>query len=325
MNKKTHPKIRCVLVWLALAFAANTFAIDAQQPVVSRDGVTVTVHDVDAYMQKIPPDKWAGFINSAERIESMLRDLLRTKQLAKQARDLKLDQKPLARARLDLAAEDALAKLRFDEFVNSIKVPDLNQLAQEEYRAHKDQYMIPANVTVRHILIDTKDRSDADARKLAETVRAEAVANPADFVALVEKYSDDDSKAMNKGEIKDATSSKYAKEFSAAAGKLDKDHPISPVVKTRFGYHILQLVDMVPARQQTFDEVQSRILDGLRKQYIEDQKRDFFGSLTAEKMTPYPDAIAALHARYFTTGGVPVENPQAPAATSDEKAATPAQ
>ena len=53
-----------------------------EQPVVSQGGATVTLGDVDAFMQHIPAEKRTGFVNSAERIETMLKDILRTKQLA---------------------------------------------------------------------------------------------------------------------------------------------------------------------------------------------------------------------------------------------------
>ncbi|MGH8041693.1 MAG: peptidylprolyl isomerase [Rudaea sp.] len=302
----------CLLVLANAAVAAAT--VDASRPVVSQGGATVTVGDVDAYMARLPAEKWAGFISSADRIESMLRDLLRTKQLALQAREMKLDQDPQVQGQLALAQDDALAKIRFDAFTKTIKVPDLGQLAKEEYLSHKDQYVVPADVTVQQVLIGTKDRSDEDAKKLAESVRTQALADLAHFEELVQKYSDDPSKASNKGMMKDATSSKYVKEFGEAAGKLSAKNPISPIVKTRFGYHILKFIDATPAKQKSFDEVKAQILDSLDKQYIVDQRKDFLNQLSNQKMTPYPDAIASLHDRYFTGTGVPVDAPaKAPA------------
>jgi peptidyl-prolyl cis-trans isomerase C len=325
MKIKTHRIAALLGLGLALVTSAQAApASAAAENVVSQGGVTITLADVDAYMQRIPADKWPGFISNADRIESMLRDLLRTKQLAQQARQMKLDQSPQVQDQLALAQDDVLAKLRFDAFTKSIKVPDLTQLAKEEYLSHKDQYVVPANVTVQHVLIAVnKDRSADETKALAEKVRAEAVADPAQFQALVDKYSDDKSKASNHGTMKNATSSQYAKEFAEAAGKLSAKDPISPVVKTRFGYHILKFVDSTPAKQQTFDEVKDKILDGLRQQYIADQRRDFLNQLSNQKMTPYPDAIASLHARYFTGGGVPVEAPVQPQPPATDAASAP--
>ncbi|MBS0571403.1 MAG: peptidylprolyl isomerase [Proteobacteria bacterium] len=297
------------LVTLAIQVWARTTTLPVSSAVVSQSGATVTLGDVDAYMARIPADKWAGFVSSAERIESMLKDILRTKQLAQQARDLKLDQSPSVKAQIAYSEDEVLAKLRFKAFVDSIKVPDLSQLAKEEYLSHKDQYLVPANVTVQQILISTDGRTDDNARKLAETVRIAAAADPDHFDALVEQYSDDPSKDAKKGLIKDATSSKLMSPIANAAGELSVAMPISPVIKTKYGYHVLKLVASVPPRQQTFDEVKSQLVEGLDKQYIADQKKDFLNHLAGQEMTPYPDAIAALHARYFTGTGTPVQDP----------------
>ena len=279
-------------------------------PVVSQGGVTVTIGDVDAYMQRIPADKWAGFVSNADRIESMLKDILRTKMLAAQAVEMKLDKTVSAQSQLQLAHDDVLARLRMIEFNDSIKVPDLNQLAKERYIANKDRYVIPAEVTVQHILISKNGRSDAAALALAEQVREKAIAHPEQYDALVMQYSDDPSKDANKGVMKDANSDKFVPEFAKAAGTLTAANPISPPVKTKFGYHILKLVSTTPAQQQSFDEVKLGIIEELKKNYISEQKQVFLSNLAAQEMTPYPDAIAALHGRYFTGTGLPVENPQ---------------
>lgn len=267
----------------------------------------MTLGDVDAYMARIPREKWAGFVSSGDRIETMLRDILRTKQLAAQARELKLDQDPTVKAQIAYAEDDVLAKNRFQAYTDSIKAPDLSQLAKEEYLANKDQYLIPANVKVQQILISTDGRTDEDARKLADTVRAEAIANPAKFEDLVMKYSDDPQKDLKKGIVKDATSSKLVPPFAKAAGELLVPGSISPIVKTSYGYHILKLVERTPARQRTFDEVKAEIVERLSKQYIAQQRTDFLNKLSSQDMKPYPDVIASLHDRYFKVADAPVD------------------
>jgi peptidyl-prolyl cis-trans isomerase C len=269
-----------------------------EQPVVSQGGATVTLGDVDAFMQHIPAEKRVGFVNSAERIEGMLKDILRTKELALQARQLKLDQSVEARFALKLAEDDALAKMRLMQFNSDLKVPDLNALSREEYLAHKDRYVIPADVTVQHVLISVQGRSVEDALKLAETVRAEAVRDPSVFEDLVQKYSDDPSKASNHGRMKDATSEKYVAEFAKAAGALTQAAPISPPVKTKFGYHILKLLDRKPEQQQTFEQAKDKILANLRDQYISDQRRNFLNELSNKPLEPNPEVIGSLHERY---------------------------
>lgn len=316
---KLHTTVALIVALTAAAMvprsaAAADVGASLAEPVVAQGGVTITIGDVDAYMARIPADKWAGFVSSGTRIESMLKDLLRVKQLAQQARDMKLDADPEVQSKLALAQDTLLANIRAEAFAKSIRVPDLTQLAKEEYLTHKDQYVIPADFVVQQILIMAHQRSDDEAQKLADTVRAQAVTDPAHFEDLVEKYSEDPTKAKNKGVMKDATSKKYAPQFAKAAGELTEANPVSPVVKTKFGYHILKLMSSTPARQQTFAEAKDTILEGLNKQYVMDQNKDFLNQLSNQKMTPYPDAIASLHDRYYTGTGVPLAAPAKPSA-----------
>lgn len=282
---------------VALTAAAATLASDTR--VVSQGGVGITVGDVDGYMNRVPREKWSGFIESAERIEGLLRNVLRTKQLAQQALDLKLDQDPQVRAQLRYAQDEVLAHARLDRFTKELKIPDLNQLAKERYTAQKAQFAIPARVTVQHLLIGTGERPEAEARALAEHVRDEAMKDPDQFDALVEKYSEDPSKANNHGKMVDATSSKYVPEFARAADALTEKTPISPLVKTKFGFHVIKLLNRQPERQQTFDQVKDKLLADLREQYVSDQRRDFLNQLSNQVLDPNPDAVAALHDRYF--------------------------
>jgi len=307
--------VLCVVLCAAAEQAAAVGAADA---VVTQGGVTVTVADVDAYMARIPHDKWGGFVSSADRIENMLQNLLRTKQLAQQARDLKLDQKPEASAALALARDEQLAKMRLENFSADLKVPNMDQLAKEQYQSHKDQYLTPAKVAVQHVLIGIPKHSEEEAKKIADAVRAEAVRDPARFDALVEQYSDDPSKASNHGHMEDATSSKYATEFARAAGELSLKQPISEPAKTKFGYHILKLVDLQPGKQQAFAEVKDKIVAGLRDQYASDQRRNFLNELSNQVMDPKPEAIAALHDRYAQAAGTADAAP----AGADEAAAS---
>lgn len=312
--------VLCTAVLCGVACAAtieSAAAVEAADAVVTQGGATVTVADVDAYMARIPHDKWGGFVSSADRIESMLHNLLRTKQLAQQARELKLDQTAQASAALALARDEQLARMRLEKFSADIKPPNLDQLAKEQYQSHKDQYVIPAKVTVQHVLIGIPKHSEDDAKKLADTVRAEAVRDPAHFDALIDQYSDDASKASNHGRMEDATSSKYVAEFARAAGELSLKQPISEPVKTKFGYHILKLIDLQPGKQQTFTEVKDKIVAGLRDQYASDQRRNFLNELSNQPMDPKPDAIAALHDRYAQAADAAEAAPAAAAEGSD--------
>jgi parvulin-like peptidyl-prolyl isomerase len=153
-------------------------------------------------------------------------------------------------------------------------------------------------VDVKHILIGTKQRSEADAKALADKLYAELKQNPAAFDADVEKYSDDPSKAKNHGLIPDATSPSYVAEFRGAAGKLHKVGEISSPVKSQFGYHILKAVKIVPAQPRSFDQVRAPLVQKLRADYIAQKVQDHIDGVRSRALDADPDLVASLRTRY---------------------------
>jgi parvulin-like peptidyl-prolyl isomerase len=303
------------------AIPASAFAADASMPadqvVVSRGGVDLTLGDIDAYMQTVPDKDRTTLMSDAHRAETVVLNLLRTKQLANQAREMKLDQRADVRYLIQTAENDILAKARMDAFVASLKMPDFNQLAKEVYATHPKDYLVPARVDVQHILISTAKHPDAEALATAEDVRKQALANPDSFTDLVEKYSDDGSKTKNEGKIENATNGKLVPEFEKAARELKKVGEISPVTKTSYGYHVLKLIALTPSKQQTFAEVQPTIVETLKSQYIDKQRVQLLDDFAREKNSTNTDVFASLATRYDKPG-TPATPPQMPTMPSNE-------
>lgn len=303
--------VAAVLVASAsLSVCAADARLPADQVVVSRGGVDLTLGDIDAYMQTVPEKDRSTLMGDAHRAETVVLNLLRTKQLAKQAHDMKLDQRESVRYQLSTAESNVLAQARMDEFVANLKMPDFNQLAKELYVSHPKDYIVPARVDVQHILIGTDKHSDLEAHDLAENVRKQAQANPDSFKDLVMKYSDDPSKDRNEGVIENATTGKLVPEFVQGAKALKTKGEISPVVKTKYGYHVLKLIANTPARQQTLAEVQPSLVDMLKSQYIDKERVQLLDQMAAEKNVTNPDAFASLSKRYEVPGAAaPSANP----------------
>ncbi len=102
----------------------------------------------------------------------------------------------------------------------------------------------PATVEVGQIVIDPPVSAELDeyARKRIEDIRNEIVVEGKSFEALAGLYSDDPGSRDNGGRYNDVTrTGGWAPEFVAAAFKLQNGE-VSPVVKTQFGYHIIQMI-----------------------------------------------------------------------------------
>lgn len=290
---------------LLVGAAGQAWSADADVVLTTQGGVKLTLADVDGFMQGVPADKRSGFLGDNKRIEQLITTTLREKQLAEQALALKLDQDASVQNRIAFATRQILAAKRVEVYEKSLPIPALDVAAKEQYNVNKSQYMTPADVEVQHILIGNEGKMDLEVKALAEKVRAEAVANPAAFDELVQKYSDDPSKKENKGILHDATSEKYVAPFAAAAKSLTKPNEISPLVQTQFGYHIVRLVKIHPPRQQTFAEVKDKIEAKLKDEYVTERRRSLLSTLDKEQPTANPDLVEILRKHYASAETTP--------------------
>ncbi|MGA8277037.1 MAG: peptidylprolyl isomerase, partial [Rhodanobacteraceae bacterium] len=146
---------------------------------------------------------------------------------------------------------------------------------------------------------------EEEAKTLAQTIESEARAHPDQFGDLVEKYSDDPSKSDNHGLMTDVGSGRYDPAFAEAAAALKKPGDVSPIVKTRYGFHILKLISHASDRQQTFAEVKDKIIEKLRSDYIEKAVANHTDKLRNQKLDANPDLVASLRTRYESKPATP--------------------
>lgn len=294
---------------------AQTTPPAAPAAVVATQGsVSVTLEDLDAFAARMPIGQRAGFFNSPTRIEGVITNLLVQKQLANEARKAGLDRDPEVARQVALATDDTLGNARLQRFRADVKVPDFSELAQEEYLAHKENYATAGKLTVKHVLIATKSRSAAEAKTIADTVAKEAKAYPDQFDALIEKYSDDSSKAANHGLMEQVgEKGKYAAEFTKAAKALGKPGDISPVVSTAYGFHVLRLVERTPDHQRSFDEVRLEIVARLGSEYVDKAVKNHTDELRNQPMDANADVVASLRTRYGKSPTIPSDISTPPA------------
>lgn len=313
MNRDSRRGWTARLVTLLLSVLAYGAALAQEQPadVVATQGAgVVTLADIDAYVEHLPEANRASFFDSPRRIQSLLRNLLLQKQLAKAAIEAGLDQKPEFQAPLGQATDAALAKAETERFRESLPKPDVAQLAKEEYLAHRETYASAEVLDVKHILISTGTRGEAEAQALATDVLEQARKDPARFDELIQTYSEESHKAENKGLMHDAGGKEHAPEFSAAARALANPGDLSPVVKSKYGFHVLQLVARTPAKQAAFDDVREQIEAKMLKDYIESAVRRRTDELQNLPIDANPALVESLRTRYAPPAAAPTDAPK---------------
>lgn len=141
-------------------------------------------------------------------------------------------------------------------------------------------------IKVRHILIKSGEGGlpDAQAKEKAEKVLAEVKANPAKMADLAKKYSDDGNKAQG-GFYDWKPANYYVTPFSVGAFEAGKGKVNPGVVKTSFGYHIMQLLDERPSKTAPPD------LKTNSAKYIDEYKAREVGSLVQAEVDAAKNGI----------------------------------
>jgi peptidyl-prolyl cis-trans isomerase SurA len=103
--------------------------------------------------------------------------------------------------------------------------------------------VIPAKYEISIIQLDPPSNEDnkAEARQKLLDIRSQILAGKS-FNVLAMLYSEDPESAKNGGEIGFMTRGELAKEYADAAFSLTKN-TVSKIVETKFGFHIIQLIE----------------------------------------------------------------------------------
>lgn len=131
------------------------------------------------------------------------------------------------------------------------------------YETNKASYSTPEQRKARHILLKTDGTNDETQKTKANELLAKIKAG-SDFAALAKEFSDDPGSGAKGGELGYFGKGQMVPAFDAAVFGLDKDQ-VSDLVKTRFGYHIIQLQDIRPAKITPIEEVKAAIGDAIKQ------------------------------------------------------------
>lgn len=191
-------------------------------------------------------------------------------------------------------------KLTYFAFTPNQLPGGIPQPAQQEiqtyYNQHRSEYSAPETATSRHILVKLDSgadaKADAAAKAKAEDILKQ-IQNGGNFADLAKKYSDDPGSKDTGGELGPSQRGRMVPEFDNAifTQKIGE----TKIVKSQFGYHIVQVESRQPAHEQPLNEVQDTIKATLSREKLSQAEESYARQLTDEANKNGLARTAAAH------------------------------
>jgi peptidyl-prolyl cis-trans isomerase C len=191
------------------------------------------------------------------QLRAMVKEELINREILIQEADKQgLSNSPDVKNQLEMARQAIVIRALVGDYLQKHPVSDADMKA--EYDKYKAQ-VGDKEYHARHILVDKEEDAKAIIAKLKNGAKFEDLA----------KQSKDTGSAANGGDLDWNTPSQFVKPFADAMVSLQKGQITETPIKTQFGYHVIKLEDVRPAKVPPFEEVKQQIAEQLQQQKLQ--------------------------------------------------------
>ncbi|MGS0743571.1 peptidylprolyl isomerase [Glaciimonas sp. GG7] len=183
-------------------------------------------------------------------------ELINREVLIQQAEKQGLGNNPDVKAQADIARQSILIRALVTDYIKK------NPITDADIKAEYDKFKATAGdkeYHARHILVEKEEDAKAIIAKLKGGAKFEELA----------KQSKDPGSAANGGDLGWTTPVSFVKPFSDAMVALKPGQVTETPVKTQFGYHVIQLEEVRPAKIPTLAEVKPQITEALQQKKLQ--------------------------------------------------------
>jgi len=235
--------------------AAAKGSAAAKDAVARVNGVAVPKARMEAMLQQ----QQARGTPVNDQTRAMMRDELVNREIVSQeAAKTGLAKSAEVQTQLDIARQEILVGAYIRDWLRKHPVSDAE--IQQEYERARDQTG-DKEYKARHILLESEDQAKgmiADLKKGAK------------FDELATKNSKDTGTKERGGDLDWNVPGVFDRQFSEAMVKLEKGKYTETPVRTRFGFHVIQLDDVRAVKFPALAEVKPRIQQQLVQGRIEE-------------------------------------------------------
>ena len=279
--------------------------VDPSKVIASSGSVQVTAGEFDAVVATLGPQAEMALAQPGMK-KRVADQILQIKLLAEEAKRRKLQDTPKVKEQQEMLERQI--EMQKDELLAQALAQSVQSGGDEKgnrdyFEANKSDF---DNMKARHILIRTPDSpvpeeagkkslTEAQAKAKAQQIKTQ-LDKGGDFAAIAKAESDDKGSGLKGGDLGTFAPWKMDATFSKAALGLKKNQ-ISQPIKTKFGYHIIQMLDDAPRTyEQAKDEVGQARMSALVSQLQGNTKTEydpaFFGLAAANPPSTSQPAAA---------------------------------
>jgi peptidyl-prolyl cis-trans isomerase C len=191
------------------------------------------------------------------QLRSMIKEeLINREILVQEADKAGLASNAEVKGQIEMARQSILIRALVADYVKKHPVADADIKAEyDKFKAQAGDKEYHA----RHILVEKEDEAKAIIAKLKGGAKFEELA----------KQSKDPGSASNGGDLDWASPASFVKPFSDAMVGLEKGKITETPVKTQFGYHVIKLEDVRPAKVPTLEEIKPQIAESLQQKKLQ--------------------------------------------------------
>src|SRR5277367_76323 len=243
--------------------------------------------------------------------KNALRDLIDQSLLVQRAKDMGISVEQEVIKQLDSirienklpsmeALEEAVSKsgLNWEDFKNNIRNGLITKKVigsevgshitvpkdeiQKYYDEHKTEFMRPEQVALRSIEVNTAGKDEAEVaelKKKADTA-LKRIQDGEDFAEIAKRFSDG-STAKQGGYLGQYKRGELSKELEDVVFKM-KHNELTPVMETKQGFLIMQVMEHYDEGEQSLAKVESEINEKLYAQKMEPALREYLKTLREE-------------------------------------------
>lgn len=167
------------------------------------------------------------------------------------------------------------------------------------YEENKKEFEHPELVRASHILIrvpeDADEKTVAEKKKAADAALERVTSKKEDFTAVAKEVSEEPGAKESGGDLNFFPKDRMVPEFANAAFAMKKGDISKEPVRTKFGWHVIQVTDRKDSGTMPYDEVKGQVGSYLEGGKRREAVRNVIDTLRAEAKVEnkLPDAPAA--------------------------------